>query len=92
MNEWLTAISSVGFPIAACAGLGWFTYKFVNSIQAESRRREESLMQREDDLTNIIKEQGDALRQIADVLDSISERLERVENSLDKIRDEKGDE
>ena len=72
MSEWFTAISSVGFPIAACAGLGWFTYNFVKSIQYENRRREEDLMR-------IIGEQGDALRQIADVLGSISDRLEDVE-------------
>lgn len=35
MNEILTAISTVGFPIVACVGLGWFVKYQTDANNAE---------------------------------------------------------
>ena len=42
MNEILTAISTVGFPIVACVGLGWFVkYQTdANNAEVASMRKE----------------------------------------------------
>ena len=79
MSEWVTAISSVGFPIAACVGLGWFVSRVISGMQEASARRE-------DDLMRIITAQGESLKQIAFVLESVSERLEDVEVSLERLK------
>lgn len=83
MSEWITAISSVGFPVAACVGLGWFVSRIVNGMQEASSRREEDLMR-------IITAQGESLKQIASVLESVSERLEDVEVSLARLSSGRG--
>lgn len=75
MDGWVNVIGSVGFPIAACAGLGWFVYKFAAKLIEQSRAREQSLMA-------VINEQSESLKQIAATLCSICERLETVERAL----------
>jgi hypothetical protein len=38
MSEIMTAISSVGFPIAACVGMGWFfKYFYDKSCEQNSK-------------------------------------------------------
>lgn len=76
MNEVLTAISTVGFPIVMCVGFAYFIKILTQSMREDSQKREERLMK-------IIDKQGETLQQIADVLGSISARLERVENILE---------
>lgn len=35
MNEILTAVSTVGFPVVACGALGWYVYKLTQTHRAE---------------------------------------------------------
>lgn len=34
MGDWISVISSLGFPIAACCYLGWFTTRTIREFQA----------------------------------------------------------
>lgn len=71
MNDMISAISTVGFPIAACIGLAWFVYRTTQQAQEYSRKREEELRQ-------IIDKQADSLKRITATLDAINNRLSSI--------------
>ena len=35
MNDIITAISTVGFPVVACGALAWYVYKLTQTHRAE---------------------------------------------------------
>lgn len=75
MNDVISAIASVGFPIVACGAIAYVGYKYMLKIQAAAEKREETLLR-------IIDEQGESLRQIAVTLEGISERIDKVEDKV----------
>ena len=79
MNELLSAISTVGFPISACVALGWFINKTMTTMQDANKARESQLLK-------IINEQSESLTKIAETLDSICDRLGEVERKVDQSK------
>ena len=78
MNDWLSLIGTVGFPICACVAVGLVLYKFLQKWQLGSEEREKALLK-------VINEQRQAqqnktLQRIADTLESILVRLENMED------------
>lgn len=69
MNDILTIISTVGFPIAACIGMGWFVkYQTdLNNKNMETMRQEQNEQIRS--MTNAVKNNTVALQQLVDKLD-----------------------
>lgn len=43
MEIWINLISTVGFPIACCLGLGWFIYNIYKNWTIENQKREDKL-------------------------------------------------
>ena len=69
MNDIITIISTVGFPIAACVGMGWFVkYQTdLNNKNIETMRQEQNEQIRS--MTNAVKNNTVALQQLVDKLD-----------------------
>lgn len=68
MNEIATLISSVGFPIAACIGLGWFVKwqtennnKTMTDLRAEQANLNRSMQQAINNNTKALQELIDKL-------------------------------
>ena len=80
MSDMISAISTVGFPIAACIGLAWFVYRTTQQAQEYSRKREEELRQ-------IIDKQADSLSKITTTLDAINNRLSSIK-AVEPLREE----
>lgn len=45
MEAVTTAFTSLGFPVACVAVLGWFIYKYIQKIEANNSTREVKLME-----------------------------------------------
>lgn len=70
MNEIVTVISTVGFPIVACLGLGWYV-KYVtdqNNAEVASMRKEHR--EELDKVTDALNNNTLALQKLCDKLDA----------------------
>ena len=70
MNEIVQIISTVGFPIAACIGLGWYV-----KYQTDNYRKEVTEMQ---------KEHKDEIAKVTEALNNNTLALQKLVDKLDK--------
>lgn len=69
MNEIMTLISTVGFPIAACIGMGWFVkYQTDNNNKTMADLRQEQAEQNTT-MLKAINNNTKALQELIDKLD-----------------------
>ncbi len=69
MNEIATLISTVGFPIAACIGMGWFVkYQTDNNNKTMADLRQEQAEQN-NTMLKAINNNTKALQELIDKLD-----------------------
>ena len=74
MNEIVTAISSLGFPIVACIGLGWYV-----KYQTDAYRQE---------VKDLQKEHKDEINKMTDALNNNTRALEKLILKIDGGSDE----
>lgn len=72
MNDIVTIISSVGFPIVACIGVGYY-------LQKERQAEREENAKREDRYLDTIDKFGDSLDRINQTMLVMDKRLELLE-------------
>ena len=68
--DWIQLISSVGFPIVACLGMGWYV-----KYQTDNYRQEVKEMQ---------KEHKDEISKMSEALNNNTEALIKLTEKLDK--------
>ena len=78
MQAIIDLITTVGFPIVCCLGLGWFIYKFTNQQRDDNIHREEKLM-------DCIDNQNEVLVRINSNMDKMSLTLENMNQRLDVL-------
>lgn len=71
MNDIITAISTLGFPIVACIGMGWYV-----KYQTDSNNQEVSDMRKEhkqeiDKVTKALNDNTLVIQKLCDKLDKI---------------------
>lgn len=76
MNEWITIISSLGFPIAACCAVGYALYKFYKTESEKAKAREDRYL---DEIAKFSR----SLDNVTDVLIKVNERLDIIERKLE---------
>lgn len=77
MGDIVSIISSVGFPIVACLGLGWYV-----KYQTDNNNKEVSEMR---------KEHQDEINKVTEALNNNTLALQRLCDRLDMERNEKND-
>lgn len=86
MEQILTAISTVGFPILAALACGWFIYYFFNKSQndmiQEMNTMREAYQKREEYLFEQINKFNEALNNFNATLSSIDNRLGTIEHQV----------
>lgn len=71
MNDIITAISTLGFPIVACIGMGWYVkYQTDNNNQEVSEMRKEH-KQEIDKVTKALNDNTLVIQKLCDKLDKI---------------------
>ena len=69
-------ITTVGFPIVCCLGLGWFMVKYINQQREDNINRENKLLE-------ITSKQNEVLININSNMDKMSTTLENMNQRLD---------
>ena len=69
-------ITTVGFPIVCCLGLGWFMVKYINQQREDNINRENKLLE-------LTSKQNEVLININSNMDKMSTTLENMNQRLD---------
>ena len=86
MNELIELIPTLGFPIVCCVAIGIVFYQMLNKVLADSKERENNLM----NLTREISIKIAALGQIVDKnTEAISVMNEKLEKLSQEVEDKK---
>ena len=70
MQEFISVITQVGFPIAACLGLWWVGWKREDHMTQENNAREDKLLAAIQDATRAQTENAAALSRLADAINN----------------------
>lgn len=68
MNEVLTAISTVGFPIVACIGLGWFVKYQTDQNNAEVAEMRKEHLDEISKVTEALNNNTIAIQRLTDLI------------------------
>ena len=89
-NAITSLITSVGFPIVCCLGMGWFIFKFYKDYTAESKANMEAVQarckEREEKLYEEIKENREVNAQAIATIALYADRLESIQNDVSEIK------
>ena len=96
MNEIVSLISTVGFPIAACLGLGWFLYQVFKKtaqqaeenmakVQTRCAEREEKLYAQISECQRINGEAIATITLYAERIGNIETELKDIKSEVDSI-------
>ena len=77
-----TLITTVGFPIVCCLGLGWFIYKFTTQQRSDSVRREDRLMESLDNQSQVLASININMDKMSITLDNMNQRLNALEQKV----------
>lgn len=87
MQELTSVIGTVGFPIVACVGLGYFINYIVKSQREDNSKREdkqrEDNSKREDKLFSQIDKIGGVLDKFNATLEGMDSRLKSIEKNIE---------
>ena len=84
MSELIDLIPSLGFPIVCCVAIGVCFYKILMMVLADSKEREQNLMQLTRDISSKIAELGQ-------IVDKNTEAISILNEKIEKISDKEGD-
>lgn len=71
--DWVTAISSLGFPVVACVGLAWFCKYMIDQNNAHIQKMFEMY-----DKAN--QENRDAIEACTKAIDRLCDKLDKEDN------------
>lgn len=67
--DWIQLISSVGFPIVACLGMGWYVKYQTDNYREEVRDMQKEHKEEIGKITEALNNNTQALEKLADKLD-----------------------
>lgn len=67
--DWVQLISSVGFPIVACLGMGWYVKYQTDNYREEVRDMQKEHKEEISRITEALNNNTEALQKLADKLD-----------------------
>lgn len=67
--DWVQLISSVGFPIVACLGMGWYVKYQTDSYREEVKDMQKEHKEEIQKMSDALNNNTDALRKLCDKLD-----------------------
>ena len=83
MTEIIEIISTLGFPIACCVAVGIVFYQMLNKVLADSKERENNLMQLTRDISNKIAELGQIVDKNTQSISVMNEKIEKLSQEME---------
>lgn len=84
MDDIVSIISTVGFPIVAVVGMGWFFYQMWINQTTENAKREESLMSLIRELSTNLANLGRIVDENTKVLAVLKDKVDTIEEKIDR--------
>lgn len=73
MNDWIQAISTLGFPIIACVGLGWYVKYQTDAYRGEVKEIQKEHKEEITKVTEALNNNTIALQKLVDKIDNMHE-------------------
>lgn len=80
--EYVELISTLGFPIVCCVAVGLCFYQMLNKVLADSKERENSLMQLTREISSKIAELGQIVDKNTEAISVMNEKIENLKNEM----------
>lgn len=81
--ELVELIPSLGFPIVCCIAIGFCFYQILNKVLADSKERENNLMNLTREISTKIAELGQIVDKNTEAISIMNEKLENISKELD---------
>ena len=81
MTELIELIPTLGFPIVCCVAVGICFYQMLNKVLADSKERENSLM-------NLTREISTKIAELGQIVDKNTEAISVMNEKIAKLSEE----
>ena len=88
MSEVIDLIPSLGFPIVCCVAIGVCFYRILMMVLADSKEREQNLMNLTRDISSKIAELGQIVDKNTEAISVMNEKIEQLSNELEAKKNE----
>ena len=86
MNEIIEVIPSLGFPIVCCVAVGICFYRILMMVLADSKERENNLMNLTREISSKIAELGQIVDKNTESIRVMNEKLEKLSEEMEGIK------
>ena len=81
MNELIELVPTLGFPIVCCVAVGVCFYRILMMVLADSKERENNLM-------NLTREISSKIAELGTIVDKNTEAISIMNEKIEKLADE----
>lgn len=82
MEQYISMITTVGFPIAACVAMGGFIWKVYNKMNDNNKDRENKLYETIGKQSSLMTDLANTNAKLAMVISEIKEDIETIKDEL----------
>ena len=86
MNELIELIPTLGFPIVCCVAIGVCFYRILMMVLADSKERENNLMNLTRDISSKISELGQIVDKNTEAISIMNEKIEKISDELEDVK------
>ena len=86
MNELIELIPTLGFPIVCCVAIGVCFYRILMMVLADSKERENNLMNLTRDISTKISELGQIVDKNTEAISIMNEKIEKISDELEDVK------
>ena len=86
MEPLIELIPTLGFPIVCCVAIGVCFYRILMMVLAESKERENNLMNLTRDISTKIAELGQIVDKNTEAISVMNEKIEKISDELEDVK------
>ena len=86
MDVLIELIPTLGFPIVCCVAIGVCFYRILMMVLADSKERENSLMNLTRDISTKIAELGQIVDKNTESISVMNEKIEKISDELEDVK------
>lgn len=86
MKEIIEVIPTLGFPIVCCVAVGICFYRILMMVLADSKERENNLVNLTREISSKIAELGQIVDKNTEAISVMNEKLEKITNEIADIK------
>ena len=86
MSELIELIPTLGSPIVCCVAIGVCFYRILMMVLADSKERENNLMNLTRDISTKISELGQIVDKNTEAISVMNEKIEKISDELEDVK------